>query len=147
MGLLACNNRSNQNIQSTQNNQSIQNNQISLDEAIGEMLLVGFRGTDEAGNESEVENFLVNNIDKEPPTKPVAAADVTEPTNQPVTVTATFSEDSVKKEYTLDGGETWQDYEAGGVIIIINGTTVGFRGTDAAGNVRRATSTETAFRT
>lgn len=46
MGLLACNNRSNQNIQSTQNNQSIQNNQISLDEAIGEMLLVGFRGTE-----------------------------------------------------------------------------------------------------
>ncbi len=40
LGLLACNNRSNQNIQNTQNNQ------ITLDEAIGEMLLVGFRGTE-----------------------------------------------------------------------------------------------------
>lgn len=45
--MLACG-QSNQNIQSIQNNQStqtIQNNQISLDEAIGEILLVGFRGT------------------------------------------------------------------------------------------------------
>ena len=39
----------------------------------------------------------------------------------------------MKKEFTLDGGETWEDYDEGGVIIIINGT-VGFRGTDEAGN-------------
>jgi beta-N-acetylhexosaminidase len=38
--------QSNQNIQSIPNNQNIQNNQITLDEAIGEMLLVGFRGTE-----------------------------------------------------------------------------------------------------
>lgn len=50
LGLMSCG-QSNQNIQNknTPNNQSIpnnQNNQITLDEAIGMMLLVGFRGTE-----------------------------------------------------------------------------------------------------
>ena len=101
---------------------------------------VYFRGTDAAGNVSEVASYAVTNIDKVPPAKPTASASTTAPTNQDVTVTADFSEDSVKKEYTLDGGETWQDYEVGGIIIIINGTTVGFRGTDAAGNTSDVTS-------
>ena len=82
-------------------------------------------------------SYEVTNIDKTAPVKPTAAADVTEITNKDVTVTATFSDDSVRKEYSLDG-ETWQDYPEGGVIIIINGT-VGFRGTDAAGNVSEVT--------
>ena len=99
---------------------------------------VGFRGIDAAGNISEVTTYKVANIDKVAPAKPVAAADVTELTNKDVTVTATFSDDSVKKEYSLDG-ETWQDYPEGGVIIIINGT-VGFRGIDAAGNISEVTS-------
>ena len=51
LGVLACG-QSNQNIQNNQNNRDIQatqntqDNQITLDEAIGEMLLVGFRGTE-----------------------------------------------------------------------------------------------------
>ncbi len=83
---------------------------------------------------SGVTTLTVDYIDKVAPEKPTAAADITELTNKDVTVTATFSADSVKKEYTLDDGATWQAYDEGGVIIIINGT-VGFRGTDAAGNV------------
>ena len=96
---------------------------------------VSFRGIDAAGNVSEVTTYEVTNIDKTAPVKPTAVADVIELTNGDVTVTATFSEDSVKKEYTLDGGETWQDYPAEGVVIIIINGMVGFRGTDAAGNV------------
>jgi len=54
-------------------------------------------------------------------------------------VTAEFSDDSVKKQYSLDGGETWQDYDEGGVIIIINSTVL-FRGVDEAGNTSEITS-------
>ena len=99
---------------------------------------VYFRNIDGAGNISEVTTYEVTNIDKVAPEKPVAVADVTELTNKDVTVSATFSDDSVKKEYSLDG-QTWQDYPEGGVIIIINGT-VGFRGIDEAGNVSEVTS-------
>ena len=93
-----------------------------------------FKATDVAGNEGTAE-YVFANIDTVAPEAPVVVADVTEFTSGSVTVTATFSGDSVKKEYTLDGGETWQDYPAEGVVIIIINGTVGFRGTDAAGNV------------
>ena len=100
---------------------------------------VSFRGTDAAGNVSDVTDFSVNNIDKVAPVKPTASADVTALTNGDVTVTAEFSEDSVVKEYSTDGGETWKNYNEGGVIIIMNSTVL-FRGTDAAGNVSEVTS-------
>jgi len=95
-----------------------------------------FRGTDEAGNVSEVTEFAVTNIDKVSPEKPVASADVTVPTNQDVTVTAAFSEDSVVREYSLDG-ETWLAY-TDAITFTENGTIV-FRGTDEAGNVSEVT--------
>lgn len=100
---------------------------------------VSFRGTDEAGNVSEITSYEVSNIDKIAPVRPEVFADVTTPTNGDVTVSAKFSEDSVKMEYSLDGGETWENYKEGGVIIIIN-STVNFRSIDEAGNVSEATS-------
>ena len=72
-----------------------------------------------------------------PPEAPVASADVTTATNGNVTVSAVFSDDSVVKEYSLDG-ENWQAYPEGGVIIIINGT-VSFRAFDEAGNGSKVT--------
>ena len=98
---------------------------------------VYFRSTDAAGNTSEVTIFEVTNIDKEAPAAPVASADITTTTNGNVLVSAVFSEDSVVKEYSLDG-ENWQAYDEGGVIIIINGS-VFFRSADAAGNVSKVT--------
>ena len=98
---------------------------------------VGFRGTDAAGNVSEVENFLVANIDKEPPTPPAASANITEKVNNgTVTVTATFSDDSVVKEYSLDG-ERWLAYTD--PLVFEENGTVFFRGVDAAGNVSEVT--------
>ena len=91
-----------------------------------------FRGTDAAGNVSEVARYEVSNIDRVPPDAPVASADITETTNQSVTVTAVFSDDTVKKEYSLDN-RSWRAY-TGAVVMADNGT-VWFRGTDAAGNV------------
>ena len=60
--------------------------------------VVSFRGTDEAGNVSDVVIIVVNNIDKVPPEQPTASADIATPTNGNVTVTATFSDDSATKE-------------------------------------------------
>ena len=93
-----------------------------------------FKATDAAGNVGMAE-YVFGNIDTTKPVKPVASADITWLTDKDVTVTAEFSADSVKKEYSLDGGATWQDYDVNGIIIIINGTVVDFRGIDAAGNI------------
>ena len=94
---------------------------------------VYFRETDPAGNTSGVADCNVDYIDKTPPVKPTASADITTITNQNVTVTATFSNDSVVKEYSVDGGSTWQTYPVNGYTFTQNGT-IEFRGRDAAGN-------------
>ena len=98
---------------------------------------VYFRSADEAGNVSEVTNFLVSNIDKVAPVKPTASANITTTTNGNVLVSAVFSEDSVIKEYSLDG-QTWLAYTAA-ILFSTNGS-VYFRGTDAAGNVSEVTN-------
>ena len=98
---------------------------------------VYFRGRDEAGNISEVTEYVVSNIDRIPPAKPTASADITDPTQQDVTVAATFSEDSVTKEYSLDG-ETWKAYPEDGVEMEENGT-VYFRSRDEVGNISDVT--------
>ena len=100
---------------------------------------VSFRGTDAAGNVSEVTTYEVANIDKVAPEKPVAVANVTETTNQDVTITATFSDDTTVKEYSLDG-QTWSEYTQ--PIVFTGNGTVSFRGTDAAGNVSEVTTYE-----
>ena len=94
---------------------------------------VYFRATDAAGNTSQTA-CTVSNIDKTAPVAPVAALSTTKPTNQNVTVTASFSKDSAVKEYSLDN-RTWRSY-TGGVVMTANGT-VYFRATDAAGNTSR----------
>jgi hypothetical protein len=78
-------------------------------------------------------NLTLNilHIDTTPPEKPVAAADITAPTNGKVTVTASFSSDSRLCQFSLDQ-QTWQTYE-GGIVFDDNGA-VYFRSQDAAGN-------------
>ena len=95
---------------------------------------VSFRGTDAAGNISDVTNFLVENIDREAPAAPTTSAENTDETSL---VTATFSDDSVTREYSLDG-RNWLAYTA--AILLTANETVYFRGTDAAGNVSEITS-------
>ncbi|MBR4517543.1 MAG: AIDA repeat-containing protein, partial [Victivallales bacterium] len=83
--------------------------------------------------------FTIAPPDTTPPVAPTASADITVPTNGNVTVTATFSDDSTLKEYSLDG-RTWSAYTQP-VVFSENGT-VSFRGTDDAGNVSDITSYE-----
>ena len=98
--------------------------------------MIYFRSKDAVGNVSEVTTYEVTNIDKVAPDKPTAVADVTSATNGDVLVTATFSNDSAKKEYSLDG-QTWKSY-TDAVKFMDNGS-VFFRGTDEAGNVSAVT--------
>ena len=87
--------------------------------------------TDNAGKVAKQE-INVSNIDKVAPDAPVTSADITELTNETVTVTATFADDVVVKEYSFNGTD-WFAY-TDGVEMRENGT-VYFRGYDAAGNV------------
>ena len=103
---------------------------------------VFFRGYDAVGNVSDATEYVVENIDLIPPEAPTASADITDPTNQDVTVTPVFSEDTVSGEYSLDGGETWEVYDAETGVVMEDNGTVEFRGYDAAGNVSEVTSFE-----
>ena len=96
-----------------------------------------FRGIDSAGNMSSVASYRVSNIDRTAPESPIASADVTEPTNSAVTVSATFSPDSVSREYSFDG-RNWKAYF--GPLSFTDNGTVYFRSADAAGNVSETTS-------
>ena len=98
---------------------------------------VYFKAVDASGNESKVASYKVTNIDKTAPTKPTVKANTTKATKQAVTVTATFSSDSAKKQYSLDN-KTWSTY-SGGVKLTKNGT-VYFRGIDAVGNISQVAS-------
>ena len=93
---------------------------------------VYFRGIDAADNTSEVAEYEVANIDRTAPDKPVARANITAPTNQNVTVTATYSGDTSIKQYSLDNAN-WRVYSTG-VVMQDNGK-VYFRGIDVAGNI------------
>ena len=106
---------------------------------VTENMTVYFKAVDSSGNESAEVTYTVDNIDVILPEKPVASADITDPTSGSVTVTATFSSDSVIREYSLDG-QDWQPY-VNGVTIIENGN-VYFRSADAADNISEVTRYE-----
>ena len=75
-----------------------------------------FKVTDIAGNVT-TKNVEVSFIDKIAPNKPIAIANITTPTNKNVIVSATFSEDSVVKQYSLDN-KTWETYTEGIAFIL-----------------------------
>jgi uncharacterized membrane protein YjjB (DUF3815 family) len=67
-----------------------------------------------------------------PPVNPTMSANPTSWTNGDVTVTITYSADSVIKEYSFDG-LTWNSYTVP-VVVTVNNTTVYARGFDIARN-------------
>jgi len=99
---------------------------------VDENTTVYFKAIDAAGNVSAPASYKVTNIDRIPPAAPKATADIVKPSIYPVNVSAEFSADSVKKEYSLDG-KTWKNYS--GAINFQENGSVYFRGTDAAGNM------------
>jgi len=100
---------------------------------------VYFRSFDQAGNASEVTVYEVNNIDKVAPELPTVQADVTDITDLAVYVSATFSNDSTVREYSLNG----VDYMAyTGAVKVEENTTLYFRAADAVGNYTQAVTYE-----
>lgn len=98
---------------------------------------VYFQAVDTSGNKSAVASYKVTNIDTTAPSKPTITVSTKKKTANPVTVTAKFSSDSSKKEYSTDG-KTWKTY-SGALTFNANGN-VYFRGTDEAGNVSAVVS-------
>ncbi|GAA4875910.1 hypothetical protein GCM10023310_64510 [Paenibacillus vulneris] len=77
-------------------------------------------------------------VDKTAPADATFAADVTAPTNADVTLTISYPDDAVVKEYKLGVNGEWKAYHA--PIAISANSTVYARGTDAAGNVSNVSS-------
>ena len=92
---------------------------------------------DTAGNLSPVTSYAVTNIDRVPPVDPLFSADITDPTNKDVTVTATFPDDAAIKEYKVGAEGVWKAY--GAPVLMSSNGIVFARGTDAAGNVSGVT--------
>ncbi len=110
--------------------------------SISENGTVYFRSMDADGNYSAVTEIIINNIDKVAPDAPVAFADITEPTNQNVTVYARFSEDSVMRSYAVvdAGSGNWQVYDESTGVVLEYNDTIRFSCVDAAGNYSPVTT-------
>ena len=70
------------------------------------------RGTDAAGNVSNVTSYVVSNIDHIAPADATLAVDTTAPTNQGVTVTISYPADAAVKEYKVGESGAWTAYTA-----------------------------------
>ena len=95
--------------------------------------VVRFRGIDAAGNVSEVTSYTVSNIDKSVPAPPTVSTDAAALAAGRIVAVARFSDDSVTREYSLDG-TTWRTYDGAGVPMENTGKAY-FRGTNALGTV------------
>ncbi|MDQ0900808.1 OmpL47-type beta-barrel domain-containing protein [Paenibacillus sp. V4I7] len=96
------------------------------------------RGTDAAGNVSNVTSKEVNNIDHIAPVDATLAVDTSAPTNQGVTITINYPADAAVKEYKVGASGTWTAYTAS--VVVSENDTVYARGTDAVGNISNVTS-------
>ena len=68
------------------------------------------------------------------PYAPTVSANITSSTNGAVVLTASYSTDSEKKEYSEDGGSTWMPYPSSGGLSRTSNGNVYFRGIDSDGN-------------
>jgi hypothetical protein len=107
------------------------NSQIITKTSVTGTYYLWVKGADNAGNiVTEKSNAFV--IDNTVPTNPTLVANPTSWTNESVTVTITYSEDTTVKEFSSDG-ISWSTY-AEAIPVRTNNTTVYARGKDAAGN-------------
>lgn len=89
------------------------------------------RGTDLAGNVSDIGRLVIANIDNTSPDTPILIPDITEPTNGTVTVTVYYPKDSVIQEVKIGEGD-WIPYLE--PVVVDENTTVDGRSQDEAGN-------------
>ncbi|MDP4180680.1 MAG: glycosyl hydrolase family 18 protein [Bacillota bacterium] len=90
------------------------------------------KSADNAGNWTVEENAVISNIDKTAPTNPTIVASSSESTNQPVTVSIIYSDDSSIRQYKLGASDIWSDYSA--PLVLTANNTVYAKASDIAGN-------------
>lgn len=88
--------------------------------------------SDALGNISAEGSIVVGNIDKTAPSAPAFSADPEVPTIGDVTVTITYPDDAVTKQYKIGTG-AWSSYTA--ALVLTANNTVYAKCADAAGNV------------
>ena len=97
---------------------------------------VYFRGTDAAGNVSEVASYVVSNIDKTAPVITLSGDNGTPAHEATLTGSA---DDGSSLYYRISGTEEWGDYT--GPIEVTDNAVYEFKATDAAGNTGTASMT------
>ncbi|MCX8132239.1 MAG: glycosyl hydrolase family 18 protein [Clostridia bacterium] len=90
------------------------------------------RAADSAGNWSQEVSFTVDNIDKTAPDAPTFLASTTAFTNQNVTVSISYSADSIVMLYKTGTSGIWSDYNA--PLILNFNDTIYAKASDSAGN-------------
>ena len=97
---------------------------------VAENQTVYFRSFDAAGNMAKTQ-YTVMNIDSIPPKYPQIVLSNEKTTREIITVKALFAEDSVKNEFSINGGPL-QSYT--GEFLLVGNSTLSFRSTDILGN-------------
>lgn len=87
-----------------------------------------------ANNLNDPFQYEYEHSDFYPPFRPTVTADITSSTSGPVVLTASFSSDSEKKEYSPNGGSNWFPYPSSGGVSVTSNGIVYFRGVDSNGN-------------
>lgn len=96
-------------------------------------------GKDDLGNIGDTAEWIIDNIDKDPPLAPTFELNTEVDEGKSVIVEVYFSEDTVKKEYKINDGD-WIEFEPGTSCIIPNDENIDIQGiiqaraTDEAGN-------------
>lgn len=92
---------------------------------------IQYRTVDNAGNATTATSQV--KLDKVAPITPTLIADKTAPTNTDVSVTVTYSGDSVTKQYKVGAGGTWTTYTV--PVVLSSNNTLYARAYDQAGNL------------
>ena len=95
-----------------------------------------FKAVDESGN-TTIESVTLNNIDTALPNVPTVKANITDPTQNKVTLSADFTGFAVTRQWSLDGVK-WRNYTAPQTVH--SNVTLYFREIDIFGNVSEVVS-------
>jgi len=96
------------------------------------------RSADAAANVSAIASLTVGNINKVPPSGASFTASITDPTQGAVTVSITYPDNVVLRQYRIGDSGAWATYA--GPLTITDNATVYAQSVDSVGNVSPVTS-------
>ena len=104
---------------------------------VSDNVTVYARSADAAGNVSDVASYTVSNIYKTAPSDAIFTADITDPTNGNVTLTISYPDNAVVKEYKVGDNGTWKAYAS--PVTLSDNVTVYAQSKDFVGNESNVT--------